>query len=208
VRGLWDRLESWFRDHLPDRSLALRPGASEADIARAESRLGVRLPADYRASLRVHDGQDTPDVHWLPAVERLGSLASLVACWERDRAAWDAADPAGRVDSLDRTRRVRQVHDHPRQIPIAGSLHWDYDRLLLDHIPGPAGVEGQVIMRSDIDLVPVCATFGALLEQTARGLETGRIVPERVDPERDDVLELVYLAPRSKKPISWAKYYV
>jgi cell wall assembly regulator SMI1 len=65
----------------------------------------------------------------------------------------------------------------PAHIPIAGSPYWDYDRLLLDFHPGPAGAAGQVIGRSDIDHVFVAETFGALLAHLAQQLEDGSLEP-------------------------------
>ena len=182
----------------------MRPGVTDDAIHAAEARLGVRFPEDYRASLRIHDGQDEdPTVWWLPSAIRLGPLESLVRCWEGDRQAWDV-DPEGRMDWLDKSKRVRQVHYHPRQIPIAGSTYWDYDRLLLDYIPGPAGHEGQIIARQDIYLELLCGSFGELLEKIARGLERGTI---GIGPRVDDHVEMEFLSPRSRKPIRVSKYF-
>lgn len=172
--------------------MGLRPPADEAAIDAAERRLGLSLPADYRASMSVHDGQeDQPDIVWLPHATRLGSLASLCKCWEQERSAYDT-DPQ-RMDWLDKSGRTRQVHFHPKQIPIAGSAFWDYDRLLLDFIPGPNGRPGQVIARADIELFYVCESLSSLLEKTVRGLEVGRVVmaPDGVE----------YLSPRKKRTI-------
>ena len=40
-----------------ERYLEVSPQAAEADIARVEQALGVRLPDDFRAALRAHQGQ-------------------------------------------------------------------------------------------------------------------------------------------------------
>jgi cell wall assembly regulator SMI1 len=206
VRRLWERLERWFDANLPGKSLSLRDGASEDAIAAAEARLGVRFPDDYRASLRVHDGQwDEPDVFWLPFAQRLGSLESLVGCWENDRPAYD--DDPQRFEWLDPAGRARQVHFHPRQIPIAGSPDWDYDRLLLDFVPGPNGTPGQVIARCDIEIVCLCSSFSALLEQTVRGLEAGRIVCAPPAALLEGKLEMQCVSPRAKKPIGPFGYF-
>lgn len=58
VKQLWERIEAYFYEHWPQKELKLRPPATEQEIAAAESELGVRLPDDFRASLKVHDGQD------------------------------------------------------------------------------------------------------------------------------------------------------
>ena len=74
---------------------------------------------------------------------------------------WHAFDPDDRerFEWLDKGGCVRQVHFHPQQIPIAGSTHWDYDRLLLDFVPGPNGRSGQVIARYDVELAFLCGSF-------------------------------------------------
>jgi cell wall assembly regulator SMI1 len=59
----------------------------------------VKFPADFRASLRVHDGQDNaPRVQLWPFALRLGSLDSLVRCWKDDRKYFDAKAMAEREE--------------------------------------------------------------------------------------------------------------
>ncbi|MBL8923173.1 MAG: SMI1/KNR4 family protein [Myxococcaceae bacterium] len=198
VRGAWARLEAWFAAHRPDLDLTLRPPATAKAIAAAEKKLGVALPADFRESLLVHDGQENhPGVRIIPYAMRLGSLASLTACWKDDRALFDEHEMRERLEWLDDGRRVRQVHQHPKHVPIAGSPFWDYDRLLLDFAPGPRGTAGQVIARDDVEVVFVCRSFGELLDKTARGLEVGAITVEKSTDES----RLVYRAAKSKKPV-------
>lgn len=148
----------------------LRPPATEAQIAAAESVLGVRFPDDYRASLLVHDGQsDDAQVSWLPYAQRLGSLESLVKCWQDDRSMFSEPDEK----FFDDDDKVEQTHLHPKHIPIAGSAYWDYDRLMLDYAPGSSGTEAQVIARNDIDLEHVAPTFTALLQECAKRIQRG-----------------------------------
>lgn len=185
VAQLWNAIESLLAERLPAIDLKLRPGATEREIEEAELTLGVRFPDDYRASLALHDGQELDDdddgaVAWLPGAEWLGSLASLVRCWQQDRPSIDAAMLAERSEWLDRSGRVRQAHFHPRQIPIAGSRFWDYGRLLIDLAPGPNGTEGQVIARDDIELTWLAPSFRVLLAMIARDLEDGTLRPTRV----------------------------
>ncbi|MCB9657553.1 MAG: SMI1/KNR4 family protein [Sandaracinaceae bacterium] len=202
---IWGRIEAWFAEHLPDAPLALRPGASEEAILAAEARLGLRFPDAFRESLRVHDGQDDASpVCWLPGATRLASLASITACWEHDRAHWDAEDPEGRHDWLDRSRRVRQVHFHPRQVPIAGGPDWAYDRLALDLVPGPEGHSGQLIQRDDIDLVFIATDFATFLGRFADGLERGTIV---IGDREEEQVSMGFRSPRGKKWVRPSQYF-
>jgi cell wall assembly regulator SMI1 len=186
MRDAWSTIERAHAAQGLDPKL--RPGASEAQIADAEGALGVAFPDDLRASMRIHDGQEDEHGVWLwPHAQRLGSLASIVDCWQRDRANFDADDTAGLFAYLDRTGRVHQQHQHPQHIPIVGDGDWMYDRLMLDYVPAGDGVIGQVIARVDIDVVYLSRSFGELVTKTAAGLvdgtitfETGLDVPESV----------------------------
>src|SRR5258708_1856634 len=62
VETLWERIGSWLKKHWPEARLA--PGASNAQIDKAEAALGLRLPKDVRRSYRVHDG--SPSVTLIP----------------------------------------------------------------------------------------------------------------------------------------------
>src|SRR6185369_6214514 len=61
MNALWTRLERWLEARSPALFATLGPPAAEEAIAAAERHLGLRFPADLRASLLVHEGQtDTP----------------------------------------------------------------------------------------------------------------------------------------------------
>ncbi|GAA0358029.1 hypothetical protein GCM10009530_04080 [Microbispora corallina] len=75
VNRQWRRVERWLTAHAPATRLG-RP-ASPRLVARAEQRLGVRLPGSLRASLLRHDGGELP----LPPSYRLLSARGIVAVW-------------------------------------------------------------------------------------------------------------------------------
>lgn len=202
----WARIERWFATHRPDLSLGLRAPATSAQLDEAERVLGVSFPADFRAAYLEHDGQiDEPQVHVLPYVQRIGSLASLTECWQGDAPYRDEGAMAETNELFDDGQRVRQVHLHPRHIPFAGSPYWDYDRLCLDYAPGPSGTEAQVIARIDIDLVYVTPSLRALLDAIADGLDDGTIEVS----DAGDWHEVLFVTPKSKQaipfPAWWAK---
>lgn len=93
IPELWRRIEQAFAAQRPDDEPLFRSPATQAAIAAAEQTLCIRFPDDFRASLLVHDGQDD-DTHaeWLPVALRLGSLASIVKCWQRDRDSYAEPD--------------------------------------------------------------------------------------------------------------------
>lgn len=56
VVSAWERLVRWLGENTPAHADALNPPATEADIARAESVMGVGLPAELRQLLKVNNG--------------------------------------------------------------------------------------------------------------------------------------------------------
>jgi cell wall assembly regulator SMI1 len=54
VRAAWKRIEEALDAIVPGTSRSLGRGATDAEIARVEKHLGVALPEDVRASLRIH----------------------------------------------------------------------------------------------------------------------------------------------------------
>lgn len=57
IHELWDQIDAWYAENAPEEQ-PLNDGASDDDIARVESILGVQLPDEIKASLRRHDGSD------------------------------------------------------------------------------------------------------------------------------------------------------
>lgn len=57
VDDSWKRIEAWLAAEAPAVLPSLLPGASEDRIARLEASVGAKLPADFRNSLRRHEGQ-------------------------------------------------------------------------------------------------------------------------------------------------------
>lgn len=51
------RLDAWLAVHRPHFLAALRPGATSAQLAQLEKKIGLTLPADLRTLLGWHDGQ-------------------------------------------------------------------------------------------------------------------------------------------------------
>src|SRR4051812_13924931 len=118
MKELWARLEAWANAH--GASLRLRGGVSEADLAAAEEKMRLVFPADLRASMSAHDGQEDADdcFSFLPGCAELRPLSAIVARWEEEtRLATD--DEGVSEDGL-----VHMDIWNPRRIPIAGNRWW------------------------------------------------------------------------------------
>ena len=53
----WEKLETWLEANRPAVLADLNAGADEAAVDDLQARLGLRLPEDFIACLRVHNGQ-------------------------------------------------------------------------------------------------------------------------------------------------------
>ncbi len=184
---VWTRITTCLGEHAS--TLTLRPGASEATIAEVERALGVELPADYRAWLRLHDGEDDVEgrVEWLPAWGRLLPIAETLERW-RDEQEWAQTDVDESFGWLQDDDRIRGVVKHAKRIVIAGNRYGDGDNTYLDLIPGPAGTSGQVIVATtECDFELVGTSFLDFLRRWASAFEAGTLaVVPREDTNRVD----------------------
>ncbi|MFD0531579.1 SMI1/KNR4 family protein [Kitasatospora arboriphila] len=138
-------LERTLRERLPDAA-----GATEEEIAAAETRLGVTLSDELKALYRVVRArwEDRGD-DW----EEAARVNSAVGCEIHDLDGLYAVDAAARHTRwrLSATDALRTPPDAPVQ-GLAGSPGWIVfgsnggDELAVDLTPGPGGHLGQVIL--------------------------------------------------------------
>jgi cell wall assembly regulator SMI1 len=84
MQDLWKRLEAIAVKN--GQSLHLRAPAKEKAIAAAEKTMKLKFPADLRASLLLHDGQeDEATFQWMIGCARLAPLDAIVAQWTEER---------------------------------------------------------------------------------------------------------------------------
>ncbi len=175
METLWQRLEQFFAAQ--PWPVALRPGASEAEIAAVEAALGLPFPADFRASLRIHDGEDWQQwrecVRWMIHDAFLLSLDEILSHWNLQQTYYARWGEDEYADDYQDEDRIRNVIFHPRRIPIVMNLD-EESGLWLDFTPGPTGVAGQVIMDiTECDFIVLAPTFHAFLTRYLELLETG-----------------------------------
>lgn len=178
ARAYHHHVRTWRRliDALgPDaQRLGLRHGATETSIVAAETLMNVRFPPDFRAWLSIADGQEIDSLSILPTAGWLISIDRLLEKWvdERQYDLEDYDDPETRGAGA-----IRPFVYHPRRITIGGAQYLDYDNTLLDLIPGPDGVSGQVInFVSECDFVVLAECFDAYLDRVAELLEAKQLV--------------------------------
>ncbi|MFF2776102.1 SMI1/KNR4 family protein [Streptomyces sp. NPDC058052] len=88
VAEAWERVTSWLRDRAPGSYSALRPGASAAETAALERRLGLQVPACLRTLWSLTDGDGgVAGAGCLPGNEALMPLVAVAAFYEQQREA-------------------------------------------------------------------------------------------------------------------------
>jgi cell wall assembly regulator SMI1 len=185
VARSWARIERWFAANLPFALETIRPPAAEADLDELEKRIGRPLPADFRASYLIHDGQDRDTERWgygvifglylRPIADGEGIRWLYVYRVEHE---WPEKDNRMLDWKFHPPGAIRDAWSGPGWVPF----YWDVGRnfIGIDLDPGPNGVVGQVIpFGSEDEFRPVLAlSFAHLLEDVADELEAGHATVE------------------------------
>ncbi|NUR73718.1 MAG: transcriptional regulator [Hamadaea sp.] len=163
VAEAWARIEAALLRVLPEAVPSLRPPASDEAIDAVEATLGLPLPPDFRASLRIHDGTggNTPSAVPLDSLYSAEEIVEATQMW-RDNSDDDPlwTDPgvlAHQIDdkSIRVSGPVRPTLTGENRIAVGtmnGDVWW-----LLDLDPPRGGTPGQVF-RVD----PECGTWDVL----------------------------------------------
>lgn len=151
MKAIWKRIHAWLDANASKGYGHLRPGASAEAVQTAEKAMGLKLPADVKASYRIHDGQgNEPGLiggeGWC-----LMTLQEMVKSWRK----WSKHDP-----------RYRSC------VPVAWGGAGDY--IFVD-LGAEAEKPGRLIVqRSDCEGPdPVAPSFRSWLEAFAEKLEDG-----------------------------------
>ncbi|WP_437723469.1 SMI1/KNR4 family protein [Sorangium sp. So ce861] len=142
MRRAWKRIGAWLAAHAPPIAADLAPPATDEQIARLETAIGVALPDELAASLRVHDGQGpycgNPALGYWVAL----SCAAIAELWaEYGRRIADGSPLHDKGVIADPGVRPRWWHE--RWIPIATDDIGD--SLVVDVDPAPGGAVGQIV---------------------------------------------------------------
>jgi cell wall assembly regulator SMI1 len=140
MKELWREFENWLAASWPDGLADLNPPASDADIAKLERTLGVRLPPDYIECLKIHNGQAGRAGGLIDNCEFL-SCDAVCEQWR----IWKRLHDDGQFDGIacEPDKGIKDDWWNPKWIPLTHNGGGDHDCLDLD--PAPAGSYGQVI---------------------------------------------------------------
>jgi molybdopterin molybdotransferase len=169
VQDTWARIDEWLARRFPALASRLAPPASEKEIEDLERALGLPLPEDYRASLRIHAGgevhatRDGSDVYSVSPFAGVRLLAPPVLLARRSWLARYASLPCRETPRV--SASVRRAYHHDGWIPIAEG---DEDRALyfcIDTVPASPDAHAQIVcmLTNDPDREAPWASFRAFL---------------------------------------------
>jgi cell wall assembly regulator SMI1 len=174
VPSLWKRIDKALRTKAPGLTRSLKRGATDKRIRELEARCGVTLPEDFKASLRVHDGQAGDGETLIPSVftdeeYELLPLQEIASEWDSWKSLVDAGEFAAVASAPD--EGIRSDWWHPGWIPFASNGRGD--SLCIDLAPTAAGVAGQVISMNHetAQRLHLAPSFAQFLHQLAEQLE-------------------------------------
>ncbi len=167
MQAIWRRIEAWLAANTPAALGALNPPASEEAIARLERGLGVTLPGDFLASMRIHDGQTNLELFgpW--------GLLSSTRMLESWRSSEKVAKDVGYSWPVPTVGPVRPSWWVSAWIPFAEN--GSGDTLCLDLSPAEGGEHGRVVeyVHNFAERAVVSASFRAWLSAVADDFERG-----------------------------------
>lgn len=173
VEDSWTSIHNWLNENVPELLESLGDSANTQAISDAEKALQVDLPADFKASLGIHDGQSNESMGFVEASEFL-SLSRMVDEWNVWKSLLDGGEFAD--TSSEPVGPIKSDWWNPRWIPFT------YDgagnHLCIDLDPAEGGTKGQVITmwHDDPDRRVIAPSFQAWLNKVADGLKNGDYV--------------------------------
>lgn len=135
----WKKLEAWLAANDPALLADLNPPAADANIRALERHIGVELPADFIACLKIHNGQ-RGEAQWLFDGHAFLSIDDILMDWDVWADLLDGGDFDGRIAKPDGEVMARWWQK--AWIPFTSN---GGDHLCLDMNPSGHGRKGQVI---------------------------------------------------------------
>jgi cell wall assembly regulator SMI1 len=172
VAKSWRRIERWLKDHLPAAMESLSSGLDEVPIARFENVIGQVLPADFRESLRIHDGQERdPAVGIIFGLRLLSLHEGSLKEWSRIKQQIEAAGTVPAEDDSFPQGAVERESLNLGWVPVAAD--WGGNFLAIDLAPDTRGTKGQVISfgRDEQCKCVLARSWGHFLRDVADELE-------------------------------------
>src|SRR5262245_7507744 len=149
VAKAWDVIHDWLDRNDPEMRQYLNGPADPAAFAALEREAGVRLPDDFKASYRIHDGSANSRRPYRVCRVIAGLPLLALKDVRREWKTWAKyASDEDLLEDLNPDYRaspegaVKAVYADRGWVPLAGE---ESHYLALDFAPGPRGIVGQVI---------------------------------------------------------------
>ncbi|ERS04590.1 hypothetical protein Q673_18310 [Marinobacter sp. EN3] len=168
----WKKFEEWLAQHWPEGLSRLNPPATDEQISELERQLEIKLPLDFVACLKVHNGQDG-FLSFFDGMEFLSceEIYSQWAVWKELLDAGEFKDTFSEPD-----KGIKNHWWSSKWIPFTHNGGGDH--LCLDLDPSESGSIGQVItMWHDMEARELQAkTFGDYFQGYVAGVLSGQYV--------------------------------
>jgi cell wall assembly regulator SMI1 len=174
---LWDTIDDWLEQHQKKQKLQLPPGASEGEIALAETALGIKFPKQIRDSHRIHNGSGAiallPFGSWDLAYPLL-PLLGMVGGWRVIQDSVRRGGYSGPAFVSNPKGPIKKTWFHLHWIPIMDNQCGDF--YFLDLAPAKGGKRGQIIdfSREAGPAKVIASCFRDLLATLAAELKAGQ----------------------------------
>jgi cell wall assembly regulator SMI1 len=172
IEKAWDRIIQWYASNVPSKQLRLATGATESQIRKLETHIGLQLPKDVRESYLLHNGSDESSIfeysYYLLSVEE---IAQTWTDWKQLVNAGAFAKMVGTPEGP-----IKNAWWNLKWIPITHNGGGDHDCVDMD--PDKGGKAGQVIEFSHESGARKVSgsSFRDWLASFARRLESGEYV--------------------------------
>ncbi len=155
IQNIWHDIEKWYAENAPRLLANLKDGVSNQVITDFEARVGLSLPDDYKASLRLHNGDVyVHDYNYL-------SLQRVLKNWLMMTEQSEQGVFEGREIFDAGAGIIQNTWWHGAWIPFAedggGNL------ICIDMAPETDGVVGQ-ILNMEMQSGPVASEFTSFLK--------------------------------------------
>ncbi len=164
IADAWQRIEAALLRRAPELSRALAPPATRAHLRRLEKALGLPLPRDLAASLRIHNGMTRSYLgeNRFFNYEALLSTDNILDRWKALKSLLDQKIFSEAGCPVTKTRKLKNdAWWRPAWVPITDS---DGDGYFVDLDPPVLGTPGQVFYFYNAGARPRRVVAGSYLE--------------------------------------------
>lgn len=184
IATIWNRIKEWGVSNAPEMLGDLNPGAAEEDISALEAELGCQMPADFKESLKIHNGESDgwPCKVFADCGAYLGTDRIIEAWKQRLAIAEEMSEHGSDIEDVEEQIRegfisvegeVRPAMFLREWIPIMdsnGDIFW-----AIDLNPAEGGKPGQIIAVDweGCSWKVVAGSFAEFIQQYADRLERG-----------------------------------